>query len=481
MKITDIVTEAYREIEDRITGLDRDFANYALNEIPLRWDSAEKTEAQSIFGNVKVGRVFRGIKIHSEEALQKIQQFAKSGGVIRMNLESATPEWGTAVSFANYVKSYDELTMMRELSRAVRQGSAGAFGVAILTLAPTPDQVIVKTYGSTGEGNPNWRAPQQSAESEVILDGDIKVTNAVIIPPLTVANWKEILLSTVHSATQVNDWHLLDQWFTTHKIPSGEIHAVAKQMWANIIKTNDDLVEALNCDRLYPYEYIESQPKLMNWLTKHIVKVPGRDERYFGFAASYDGKQVNITNNRRLVFNAWLKGHQDVGGVKTRNADIVFGQIAESIQYYSTKLGQPGEHWYVSYTIAESKSPREEPLANALSALRSRFPTKIRQLAAPLRAIEANIKAQCMYEIGAVKDAPNNPGPIIKSFNYTFRIMALFRIANEFPSLAPMQQHYTATLYNMIPHGVVDAKKRELIQWFSRNFPHIVNQLNSLH
>ena len=329
MKLTEILVESYQKINHSITGLDRDIAEYALNEVPLRWSEDDTNEARSIYGNIPVGIVYRGVRINSEAALQQLKAL-QGGGMLAMELGSASPHWDTAVSFANYVKSYDELTMMRMLSSAVKNGSAGAYGVAVITLAPTPDQVIVKTYrtGNEHQYNPNWKAPEESAESEVILSGNIKVTDVQIIPPINKENWKEVLFNTIDSIEVLASWQLLDQWFPQHNISSEEQSAFAMKLWPKLIRSNDDLVRSLSVRRLSPIPYIKSQPKLVRWLVAHISKDESAGFR--PYSVQYNNKSVDIEGNE-FIYKCWLKGRSTVDNTPTKNSDIVFTKLANII------------------------------------------------------------------------------------------------------------------------------------------------------
>lgn len=178
---------------EKYTGLERDIFNYVRNEIPLRWNESQIDKARSLYGNVPVGTVYHGMKINSEERLEEIRRLSL-GSKIKAKLLSATPEYDEAMSYAQYVKSYDERTLMRELMAALHRGSAGKFGTALLTLQPDPNHVIVKTYeeGNEKEFNPNWTKPF-GIELEAILYGSVLVKDIAIFEPLTKDNYKDIL------------------------------------------------------------------------------------------------------------------------------------------------------------------------------------------------------------------------------------------------------------------------------------------------
>lgn len=465
MKLHELM-EAYHKIPDSITGLDRDFAEYALNEVPLSWGSNKIDQARRWFGGVSVGKVYRGIKINSAEELQEVNQLATGGGVVDMQLESASPDWSTAASFANYVKSYDELTMMRALSAAVKNGSAGSFGTAILTLEPTPEQVIVKTYstGSETEQNPNWRAPKRSAESEVILYGNIRCIAAAIIPPLTKANWKETLLSTVKTVQQIEDWSLLDQWLAQNNISKDELNDVSQQIWANVIKTDKDLVDAINTSRLYPATYIQTQPKLMRWLTKHVIRDGNQ------FYVELDGNRIRITNNSQLVNKAWIQGSQTQDGKNVKNITIVEQKIIESLDAYIRGLSSPGPTWAnAMYKIDTHYSISECVL---FVQNHGRKLAHLRDIKQKMATIQANIADQLKFMSDYVSKVHENPAPIIgdmEGYKFANELRAELELSQVFPKLDNLRKQLIGALYHMVPHGRMDDDKQKLISWWTDN------------
>lgn len=464
--LQELLTEAYHEISDSITGLDRDFADYALNEYPLGWDTHEIDQARQQFGGVDVGRVYRGIKIHSAEQLQEVTQLSEGGGYVDMRLESASPEWGTAASFANYVKSYDELTMMRELNRAIKNGSAGAFGTAILTLEPSANQVIVKTYTSGNEiqHNPNWRAPERSAEAEVILYGKIKCVGASIIPPLTKANWKETLLTTIKSVQQIADWSLLDQWLDANGVTRDELSEVSNKVWAKVIRTERDLIDAMNCSRLHPVDYIKSQPKLMKWLTKHLV----RDNNQF--YVDLDGERIQITRNTYFANQAWLRGTHTVDGKVTKNIHMIEQKLIDSLKKYVDHLGNPGIDWSNSlYTINADYSIPECVSFVQLHGKKLTNRSEIQQM---LATIENNINGQLKFMTSYVANVHKDPDAVIGQFHgidFAHDLRQLLALADVFPKLNDGRKRLINAIYNIVPGGAMDDKKRALLNWYTQH------------
>lgn len=466
MKLIDLF-EAYREVSSTLKGIDRDFANWAMNEIPPGWTREKQQEVKQIFGNVPVGKIYRGIKINSENLLMTLKQLEQRPGKIEMNLASATPEYDTAVSFANYVKSYDELTMMRMLSRAIERGSAGAFGVAVLTLEPTPEQVIVKSYSDRNERefNPKWRAPKSSAEAEVLLTGDISVVGVKIIPPLTTENWRNIINNTVTTVQQVEDWQLLDQWFRSHKIPNEEVQEFAFQLWPRIIKTKKDLVDALNCERLYSDLYILSQPKLMKELSKIIVMTE-TDRGWKKYHAVIDGKEYDINRNLHVAYKAYMLGSQTQNGVKTRNIDLEWAKWKNELEQTASKLKTPGQKWRIDLDSIHA--------IYKINEFKRKVPSRGKDVQQYISAIENNIIEQLKYEIYFIQNVHKDPKSFLSNrYEYGDRIRNVIQASIISKQTKKLLSTYLNSLYYMIPKGTIDTDKAELISWYSREFPTI--------
>ena len=138
-KFNDFVNESYRSLKDEVFNdkYDKIFAEYALNERPIILKSEDRKEASEIYGNREVGTVWHGGKINSEEDYERIKNL-KEGDTIHAKYLSASPDYGTAESFAMYVKSYDELTSMYALQSAIERGSAGEYGTYVVKLKPNP-------------------------------------------------------------------------------------------------------------------------------------------------------------------------------------------------------------------------------------------------------------------------------------------------------------------------------------------------------
>lgn len=466
-----LLMEAYHSISDDITGLDRDFAEYAMNEVALRWSPEDVDRARDMFGRVDVGEVYRGMKIQTNQQLQEIKRLSEQGGFVDMQLESATPHWSTAASFANYVKSYNELTTMRALNTAIKNGSAGAFGTAILTLVPTREQVIVKTYTTSNETkqNPNWRRPTQSAENEVILNGSIRCVAASIIPPLTKSNWKETLMSTVTSVRQIQDWSLLDQWLDANNIPRSDVEAVAHQIWAKVIRTSKDLVDALNCSRLNPASYIERQPKLMKWLAKNIVHQNNQ------FYVELDRNRIRITKNTGLANRAWLMGKQTIDGAVVKNISVVERKLIDSLEKYGNQLGSPGIRWLDEMSNIKSEYTIVECIRFVTKYKRKL--TDISTINQMITIIQSNVDDQLKFMANFVSNIHHDPKPTIGGINgleFANQLIELLSIAHEFPKLATSRKQLIKAIYNMVPTGKMDDNKRELLDWWTSNIGQII-------
>lgn len=187
-KFNDFLNEQYQDLsETRWNDIyDKAFGNYALNEQPFIFNIDDKTNAKAYYGGVDVGIVYSGGRINSLEKYNELKELKK---VIHLNMTSATPDFGTAQSFAFFVKSYDEMTTHHMMQNAIKNGSSGKFGSFVMTLKPKSDQVIYTTFKDTA------RELTRTAEKECILDGDIEVIDIVIYDRLTMDNYKDIIIN----------------------------------------------------------------------------------------------------------------------------------------------------------------------------------------------------------------------------------------------------------------------------------------------
>lgn len=226
------INEAYRELDrsDYRNDYDYAFANYALNEKPFGFNEEQRKKAQSLYGNREVGVIYHGGKLNNKEHSEIIKSL-KPGDTIKANMMSATPEYSTAESFALYVKSYDEMTMMYALKDAIENGSAGTYGTFVVTLKPKPEQVIFSTYG---EGE----TPTRSAETEVVLYGDIEVVDIKIFEPLSKETYLEDFME-MSPLSLSNDF--MKRWFSSNKLPRPNSDYIKKVL--NKITSDEEAIE----------------------------------------------------------------------------------------------------------------------------------------------------------------------------------------------------------------------------------------------
>lgn len=175
----------------------------------MDWDE-EIPIIQAQYGNVPVGTVYWGTKIHTREQLEKFRSL--SGSTITVKTISASPDLSVAESYSQYHRSYDNASAMREYVAALRAGSAGQYGTAILTLKPHPDNVVAKMYQEGNEPS-TWRY-FSAPEREVILTGTIPVVDVSIMEPLTLENYREVIS---HLPSWENDF--VKKWLDYWKIP----------------------------------------------------------------------------------------------------------------------------------------------------------------------------------------------------------------------------------------------------------------------
>lgn len=275
---------------EKYSGLDRDLCNWIRNEMPLTWSEAEIKQAREKYGNVPVGTVYRGLKINSKKLLERLQQIQREGkGTLELDLASATPDYKEAFSFALYVKSYDELTLMWELKQAYERGSAGKYGTAVVELQPSPSQVIVKTYedGDEKKYNPNYTRPEMGLEQEVILHGEIPVKNIQIFYPLTLDGWQNVLEKQYQSIETLNN-SFTTSWLQKN-IPQKDIDNFGRELLPKLINSNDDIAKLLKINTPFSNKLVFSLPQVKDFIKKHFD--PSE------VSIQYKGKSISVPLN----------------------------------------------------------------------------------------------------------------------------------------------------------------------------------------
>jgi hypothetical protein len=248
------ILEAYNmgRCED-LSGIEKELCNWFFNERSISWNVDKIKQAKEKFGNVNVGLIYRGAKINSKEELVQYKKVENGGSFKFDDVVSCSDSEFEAKSFAWYVKSYDELTMLRALVTAMKRGSSGTHGSVLLELLPTKDQVIVKTYtsGQEEKDNSNWQPPPSgSAENEILITGNVKVKRAKIFEPLTKEGWQEVLNKSINTVQDLqNDF--VTRWIRETKIPVIDIKTFVDQLLPRIIKSEDDVAQFLSVEDVF--------------------------------------------------------------------------------------------------------------------------------------------------------------------------------------------------------------------------------------
>lgn len=202
---------------DKYTGLEKDICNYTRNEFPIVWTDKEMKKARQLYGSVDVGVVYHGGKITNKNTLRKIKSLSPGAKIRLTKLMSATPDRHNAMSYAQYVKSYDEMTMLYMLKKTIEHGSAGEFGTFLLTLKPAPRNVIVKTYKDDNEKsqNPKFKGTSAGVEDEVLLYGNVEVVDVQIFEPINKDNYKEVIPKLIVDSGEELD--IIQRWVSHRK------------------------------------------------------------------------------------------------------------------------------------------------------------------------------------------------------------------------------------------------------------------------
>lgn len=246
--------------EDFQDELDIAFANYALNEQPLFLDSTEKEIASKIYGGLeglRGGLAYRGYRIETEKELKELQKLV-NGGTWDANLSSFSHNKSTAREFANFVKTFDPMVGAMELERAISQGSAGKYGSYLMTVKPDEDNVIFNT------ANPNIT---RYVESELILDGPVKVVSVEIMEPLTKENWVDLTIGKWESLEDmVASWRFVGTWLGKQNINPWD-YGLGDWL-SEKVRGKEKLADFLT-DRKKPSNFLTKFEEYYEWLSNH--------------------------------------------------------------------------------------------------------------------------------------------------------------------------------------------------------------------
>jgi hypothetical protein len=209
----------------------------------------------------------------------------------------------------------------------------------------------------------------------------------------------------------------------------------------------------------------------MKWLADHIERVPTTRGRW-DYYVVYSGKRIEVKDNRQLIHDAWLAGDKDINGVKIKNFDSEFDNILKMLGTYADQMPAAGAQWGNQLAKIELQFDDvglDSVLAGyrKLSSLVSK--TKVAKAKQALKKIEISVGKQLDYETALINNAANDIAPLKGNMFYTSIIHRLFEIADHFPSLDNKRKQFISVFYNMVPHGAIDAKKRELIDWYTQN------------
>jgi len=393
---------AYQDLKDIKfkDKFDKAFGEYALNEKPIHWDEKERNDCKKSYGNVDVGIVYHGNRIISKEQLTFLESL-KKGMKYSCNLISATPDKSLAKSFMEYVKSYDESITYRSLLHSMTMGSAGKFGSFLLTLKPTPSQVIASTFGETK------KKFTRTAENECILFGDVEIKDIKIVEPLTYDNWFEKLKNDFLDLYSSSFFH---QWLEHHKLIITKEQSVEL---INTLKTENDIKSFFKITKEYPEVFnklslsdIEKNKLLYSTIIKYLKfklnnpiisfddeDIHLRNEEFNTFLIKKNKKAIDDTiknkleelkeinheiffneKNGVLTFQNTVKDWFYVlENAKERKIKIPFNPFNEQIKRIVEKLKNMSETYILSSTLQKSSKSDLDIIQNLFQSYSTLF------------------------------------------------------------------------------------------------------------
>ena len=285
--INKYINESYKRLDDYEFSdeYEEKFAEYTLNERPFFLNSKQMEECKELYGNRNVGIVYHGGKINDFDTLKMLETM-NSGDTINMKFKSATPVYDTAESFAKYVKSYDELTMLHSLNNTYIKGSSGEYGCYIVKLKPKPEQVIIANFG---EGN----IPRYSSETECILYGDIEVLDVEIIKPLSKESINEYLINL--DVLKMFDSFTVD-WLRYHKIKiDKKIFLDKYKAIKDVNKFNKFIIKYSNDHSSFIFNDITFNEAIQNPLFKELLSSAKFNKDTVTISLKINNDKINIS------------------------------------------------------------------------------------------------------------------------------------------------------------------------------------------
>lgn len=262
-------------------GYDKDICNYIFNETPLYWNKEEIEEVKQKYGNVNVkSSLWHGGKISSEEELDKLSNLKPGDTMTFDHLFSTSRYKEEAKSFAFYVKSYDEMTMIRALQATYKRGSAGKFGGYLIEIETKPENIVFTTFDS------DKRIPTGGAEDEAVVIGTVKVKSIKIYKPLNKDDAKASIDETIESFADLEN-EFIRSWASYHHI-SDEVDELLAKKLNEFITSEEKAKEFINTS--------ENKNALSYGVFKYLVQTNS-------FVLDYALKHTKLTHEGTIVYD----------------------------------------------------------------------------------------------------------------------------------------------------------------------------------
>lgn len=233
---------------------------------PIVFSAEQVEECKRRFGNVAVAKAYLGVKIGSDTDLATYRALQETPSTVDVTVASTCFKW--LENAIEDVMSYDDL------AEAVKNGSTGRYGCAIVTLEPEPEQVIYKSWNDRGDGvkNPE-RKLLSSPNGEVLLSGSVKVTECIVFEKLTTSNWKAEIKKLVSIPEEISN-SFLRNW-TKDKLDSKEYYPFAKSLIKSLCtdesKTLECISELNSNESIIPFTEAASIHPIEDVLIKYLV------------------------------------------------------------------------------------------------------------------------------------------------------------------------------------------------------------------
>lgn len=315
----------YEESEKPVDTVKIQLTQFLSDGEPIMFSPEQVEEARRRFGNVSIDKVYLGVKLDSDAQLDTYRALQDKPATVDVSVSQ--------ICFKYRDDALDSIMSWDDLATAIKNGSTGRYGCALVELAPEPEQVVYKSWNDRGDGvkNPE-RKLIASSSKEVLLSGTIKTIKCIVFEKLDTTNWKQEIKKLVTQPEEIAN-RFLRVW-CNDKLDAKEYYPFAKALIKSICtdesKTINCIIELNSNESIIPFEQAASIPPIENTLMKYLVFDKDsirfeKDNNRMG--VSHDLIKKTFAKNYGFAIRGMKDIIQDIGKIKIR------ADLAESTLY----------------------------------------------------------------------------------------------------------------------------------------------------